>query len=70
MNEKEIDFSFYSSAGIPYRINAYYSLKKLSIAMRKIANKPMDLNVLMYDDVAENVIQHILNQKTGLFLVT
>jgi len=70
INEKEIDFSFYSASGIPYRINTYYSLKKLSIAMRKIANKPMDLSELMYDDVADSVISNILNQKTGLFLVT
>ncbi len=70
IENKELDFSIYSDAGVPYRINAYFSLKKLNIAMRKIANKPMDMNVLMYDDVANNVIEKVLKQKTGLFLVT
>jgi twitching motility protein PilT len=70
LEEKEIDFSYYSNAGVPYRINAYFSLRKISIAMRKIANKPRILTEIMYDDIASSVMNNVLNQKTGLFLVT
>jgi len=68
--DRELDFSFYSEAGIPYRVNAYYSLKDLGMALRKISNKPLPLNKLIYDDIAQAVVDHVLNQKTGLFLVT
>ncbi len=67
---REIDFNFYSTNGVPYRINAYYTLEKLAVAMRKISYKPLPLETIMYDDIANAVKEHILHQKTGLFLVT
>ncbi|MBP7847601.1 hypothetical protein KA013_00010 [Patescibacteria group bacterium] len=67
---REIDFNFYSKQGVPYRINAYYTLEKLAVAMRKISYKPLPLETIMYDDIADAVKEHILHQKTGLFLVT
>lgn len=70
LDKKELDFGIYSDAWIPYRVNAYFSLKTLNIAMRKIENKPRNLEDLMYNDIAQSVRDHILNQKTGIFLVT
>lgn len=67
---RELDYSFYSEAGTPYRVNAYYALKNLGVAMRKISNKPLPLNELLYDDISQAVINHVLNKKTGIFLVT
>lgn len=68
--QREIDFNYFSENGVPYRLNAFYKLEHLGVAMRKIASKPIPLNVLMYDDVAESIKKYILNQKTWLFLVT
>lgn len=67
---REIDFNFFSKQWVPYRVNAFYKLENIGVAMRKIASKPMALSKLMYDDVAEAVKKNVLNQKTGLFLVT
>lgn len=70
LEQREIDFNFYSASGIPYRVNAYFKLENLGLAMRKIAYKPMPLSDLMYDDVSAVVIEQVLNKKTGMFLVT
>lgn len=70
LQHRELDFNFYSKGGVPYRINAYFKLENMSVAMRKISYKPLPLEELMYDDVAQAIKDNILNQKTGLFLVT
>jgi twitching motility protein PilT len=45
-------------------------MEKIAVAMRKINYEPLPLETLMYEDVANNVKEKVLNQKTGLFLVT
>ncbi len=67
---REIDFNYFSAAWIPYRVNAYYKLSKLWVAMRKIWYDALELSSIMYDDIAQAIIQHVLNQKTWIFLVT
>ncbi|USN54951.1 MAG: Flp pilus assembly complex ATPase component TadA [Candidatus Peribacteria bacterium] len=66
---REIDFNFYSQTGSPYRVNAYYKMEMLGVAMRKINYEPQPLEQLMFQDVAATVQNSVLNQKTGLFLV-
>lgn len=70
IESREVDFNFYSSSGSPYRVNAFYKMEKIAVAMRKINYEPLPLETLMYEDVANNVKEKVLNQKTGLFLVT
>lgn len=70
LQHRELDFNFYSKGGTPYRINAYFKLENIGVAMRKISYKPLPLEDLMYDDVAQAIKDTVLNQKTGLFLVT
>lgn len=70
LKNREIDFNYYSPGGVPYRVNAYFKLENIGIAMRKISYKPLPLEELMYDDVAQAIRDNILNQKTGMFLVT
>ncbi len=68
-DNRELDFNFYSQSKTPYRVNAYFKMENLGLAMRKINYEPVPLEVLMYEDIANTVKEHILNQKTGLFLV-
>lgn len=70
LTKREIDFNYYSPNGTPYRVNAFFKLNNMAVAMRKIAYKPIPLEQLIYDDVATAIKANILNQKTGLFLVT
>lgn len=70
LTKREIDFNYYSPSGTPYRVNAFFKLNNMAVAMRKIAYKPIPLENLIYDDVATAIKANILNQKTGLFLVT
>lgn len=70
LKNREVDFNYYSPGGVPYRVNAYFKLENIWIAMRKISYKPLPLEELMYDDVAKAVRESILNQKTWMFLVT
>jgi len=67
---REIDFNYFSAWWIPYRVNAYHKMERAWVAMRKIGNKPIPLDTLMYDDIAASVVTQVLNQKTGIFLVT
>lgn len=70
MTNRELDFNYYSPAGTPYRVNAFFKLSNMAVAMRKIAYEPIPLDKLIYDDIAEAIRTNVLNQKTGLFLVT
>lgn len=70
LKNRELDFNYYSPSGTPYRVNAFFKLNNMAVAMRKIAYKPIPLENLLYDDIADTIKRHILNQKTGLFLVT
>lgn len=70
LKHRELDFNYYSPTGTPYRVNAFFKLNNMAVAMRKIAYKPIPLEQLLYDDVATAIKANILNQKTGLFLVT
>ena len=70
MEQREIDFNYYSPTGTPYRVNAFFKLNNMAVAMRKIAYNPIPLEDLLYDDIADVIKSNILNQKTGLFLVT
>lgn len=70
LHHRELDFNYYSPSGTPYRVNAFFKLNNMAVAMRKIAYKPIPLEHLIYDDIAVAIKANILNQKTGLFLVT
>lgn len=70
LKQREFDFNYYSPAGVPYRVNAFFKLNNMAVAMRKISYDALPLETLMYDDVALAIKQNILNQKTGMFLVT
>lgn len=70
LRNRELDFNYYSPSWTPYRVNAFFKLNSMAVAMRKIAYKPIPLEHLLYDDVADTIKRNILNQKTGLFLVT
>ena len=70
LEQREIDFNYYSGSETPYRVNAFFKLGKLAVAMRKIAYKPIPLENLIYDDVAQSIKDNVLNQKTWMFLVT
>ena len=70
LKNRELDFNYYSPSGTPYRVNAFFKLNNMAVAMRKIAYKPIPLENLLYDDVATTIKTNILNQKTWLFLVT
>jgi len=70
LRNRELDFNYYSPNGTPYRVNAFFKLNSMAVAMRKIAYKPIPLENLLYDDLATSIKTNILNQKTGLFLVT
>jgi Tfp pilus assembly pilus retraction ATPase PilT len=65
-----MDINYYSATGAPYRVNTFFKLNKMAAAMRRIAYKPIALENLIYDDVADSIKTNILNQKNGLFLVT
>ena len=60
IKNRELDFNYYSPAGVPYRVNAFFKLEKIAVAMRKISYKPLPLEELMYDDVADAVREHVL----------
>jgi twitching motility protein PilT len=70
LQNREMDINYYSSNWTPFRVNTYFKLNKMAAAMRKIAYKPIPLENLIYDDVANAIKANILNQKNGLFLVT
>jgi twitching motility protein PilT len=70
MTNRELDFNYYSPSGTPYRVNAFFKLSNMAVAMRKIAYEPIPLDKLIYDDIADAIRTNVLNQKTGLFLVT
>ena len=62
--QREVDLNFYSTAKVPYRVNIYFTLERIGIAMRKIAYKPIPLHEILYDDIADSILQNVLNQKT------
>ena len=64
LTNRELDFNYYSPSGTPYRVNAFFKLNNMAVAMRKIAYKPIPLENLLYDDVATTIKTNILNQKT------
>ncbi len=70
LQNREMDINYYSATGAPYRVNTFFKLNKMAAAMRRIAYKPISLENLIYDDVADSIKTNILNQKNGLFLVT
>jgi twitching motility protein PilT len=70
LKNRELDFNYYSPSWTPYRVNAFFKLNHMAAAMRKIGYKPIPLENLLYDDIADAIKTNILNQKTGLFLVT
>lgn len=70
IGDKEMDFSYISNDGTPYRVNAFFKLGKVGIVMRKINSKTKNLMDLMFSDLAEIVQKKILTKKTGLVLVT
>jgi Tfp pilus assembly pilus retraction ATPase PilT len=61
--QKDADFSYVSPSGVPYRVNAYFSTGKLSIAMRKINRTAKKLEELMFSDMAEAIKKQILQRK-------
>jgi twitching motility protein PilT len=70
LETREMDINYYSSSGAPYRVNTFFKLNKMAAAMRRIAYKPIALENLIYDDIANTIKSSILNQKNWLFLVT
>jgi Tfp pilus assembly pilus retraction ATPase PilT len=58
-----MDINYYSSSGAPYRVNTFFKLNKMAAAMRRIAYKPIALENLIYDDIANTIKSSILNQK-------
>lgn len=70
LTQREMDINYYSASGAPYRVNTFFKLNKMAAAMRRIAYKPIPLEQLIYDDIADSVKKNILNQKNWLFLVT
>lgn len=64
--DRSLDFSFGYSEGFSFRVNAYFQRKKITIAIRKIAQSVMDLDALGLPDAVKSLCLH----KQGLVLVT
>ncbi|PJA48898.1 MAG: twitching motility protein PilT [candidate division SR1 bacterium CG_4_9_14_3_um_filter_40_9] len=70
LGDKEADFAYQSKTGTPYRVNAFLTIGKIGIAMRKINGTAKNVEDFMFTDIAESVKKNILGAKKGLYLVT
>lgn len=68
--DKELDFSYISDDGTPYRVNVYYKLSKPAIVLRKINSTAKNLEDIMFPELAESIKSRVLSRKQWLFLVT
>ena len=66
LNNKEIDFSYEHTAGIRFRVNAYYQQGRVSAALRMLSNEIMTVDQLKLPAV----FHQIAGLKQGLVLVT
>ena len=70
LGDKEADFAYQSKTGTPYRVNAFLTIGKIGIAMRKINWTAKNVEDFMFTDIAESVKKNILGAKKWLYLVT
>ncbi|HMY80784.1 MAG TPA: ATPase, T2SS/T4P/T4SS family [Candidatus Absconditabacterales bacterium] len=70
VNVVEQDGIYQSPGGYFYRINAFLSGGKPSLALRKITNHAPELTSLMAPILVNTLIKLVLSRSSGLFLVT